>query len=129
MPNCRMAEARLINLLRTPCGIIRVTALWILCRYRHKVHWSGASSRLDRDMKGRFGDESYAMEELVAELGAAFLCADLAITPQTRPDHAQYIASWLKVLKSDKKAVFAAAAKAGQAAKWLLGQSDSSSGP
>lgn len=84
------------------------------------VHWSGASSRLDRDMSGRFGDDAYAMEELVAELGAAFLCADLGLTPEPREDHASYIKNWLTVLKSDKKAIFTAAAKASQAASWLL---------
>lgn len=55
----------------------------------------------------------------VAELGAAFLCADLSITPEPRVDHASYIASWLKVLKDDKRAIFTAAAKASQAANWL----------
>jgi antirestriction protein ArdC len=84
------------------------------------VHWSGAKPRLDRDLSGRFGSESYAVEELVAELGAAFLCGDLGITPEPRADHAQYIATWLKVLKDDKKAVFTAASKASEAASWLL---------
>lgn len=84
------------------------------------VHWSGAKARLERDLQGRFGSESYAMEELVAELGAAFLCSDLGITPQTREDHACYIANWLKVLKNDENAVFTAAAKASEAAKWLI---------
>ena len=46
------------------------------------VHWSGVKARLDRDLSGRFGDDAYAMEELVAELGSAFLCADLGITPE-----------------------------------------------
>jgi len=58
----------------------------------------------------------------VAELGAAFLCGDLAVTPEPRADHAQYIADWLKVLKDDKRAVFTAASKASEAANWLLGQ-------
>ncbi|WP_081950771.1 zincin-like metallopeptidase domain-containing protein [Agrobacterium pusense] len=51
-----------------PCGIIRIAALCWLCRYRHKTHWSGAKSRLDRDLSGRFGSETYAMEELIAEI-------------------------------------------------------------
>jgi antirestriction protein ArdC len=85
------------------------------------VHWSGAKHRLDRDLSHRFGTEAYAMEELVAELGAAFLCGDLGITPEPRADHAQYIAHWLKVLKDDKKAVFTAASKASEAANWLIG--------
>ncbi|WP_067338023.1 ArdC family protein [Stappia indica] len=84
------------------------------------VHWSGAPNRLDRNLVGRFNAESYAMEELVAELGAAFLCGDLGITPEPRADHAQYIAHWLKVLKDDKKAVFTAASKASEAANWLI---------
>jgi len=86
------------------------------------VHWSGAKDRLDRDLAGRFGSESYAAEELIAELGAAFLCGDLGITPEPRADHAQYIANWLQLLKNDKKAVFAAASKASEAANWLLAQ-------
>jgi len=61
------------------------------------------------------------MEELIAELGAAFLCADLGLTPEPREDHASYINNWLSVLKSDKKAIFTASAKASQAANWLLG--------
>ncbi|MBM1227332.1 DUF1738 domain-containing protein [Ponticoccus sp. SC2-23] len=85
------------------------------------VHWSGVEKRLARDMSGRFGDEAYAIEELVAELGAAFLCADLGITAEPREDHACYIKNWLAVLKNDKKAIFTAAAKASQAACWLLG--------
>lgn len=86
------------------------------------VHWSGAKSRLGRDLSGRFGSDSYAVEELIAELGAAFLCGDLGLTPEPRADHACYIKNWLSVLKNDKKAVFAAASKASQAANWLLAQ-------
>jgi antirestriction protein ArdC len=59
------------------------------------------------------------MEELVAEMGAAFLCADLGLAPVTRDDHAAYIASWLKVLKNDKRAVFTAASHAQRAADFL----------
>lgn len=88
------------------------------------THWSGAKTRLDRDLTGRFGSESYAVEELIAELGAAFLCSDLSITPEPRADHACYIASWLKVLKNDKRAVFTAASKASEAANWLLGHQE-----
>ncbi len=61
------------------------------------------------------------MEELVAELGAAFLCADLQITDEPRADHAQYLASWLSVMKEDKKAIFTAASKASEAAACLTG--------
>ena len=75
--------------------------------------------RFDRDLSGRFGIEAYAVEELVAELGAAFLCADLSITNTPRPDHAAYIANWLEVLKRDKRAIFTAARKAAQASDFL----------
>ena len=83
------------------------------------THLTGHASRCNRDLRGRFGEEAYAAEELVAELGAAFLCADLALAPEPRPDHAAYVASWLKVLRGDKRAIFTAAAKAQQAADWM----------
>lgn len=94
----------------------------VLCH--ELVHWSGVDRRLDRDLSGRFGDASYAMEELVAELGAAFLCADLGIASEPREDHASYIRTWLEVLKGDKKAIFSAAAKASQAASWLMAKGE-----
>jgi antirestriction protein ArdC len=84
------------------------------------THWTRHASRLDRDLgRKKWGDEGYAMEELVAELGSAFLCADLQITPELREDHAAYVASWLKVLKEDKRAVFAAASHASKAVDFL----------
>lgn len=83
------------------------------------THWSGASHRLDREFGKRFGDEAYAMEELVAELGAAFLCAELQVTNEPRPDHAAYLASWLKVLNRDPRAIFTAAGRAQDAAEYL----------
>ncbi|MEJ7925627.1 zincin-like metallopeptidase domain-containing protein [Sphingobium sp. AN641] len=83
------------------------------------THWSGAKSRLDRDLTGRFGSESYATEELVAELGAAFVGGQLGIGCEPRDDHPPYIATWLKVLKSDSRAIFTAAAKAQAAADYL----------
>lgn len=86
------------------------------------THWTKHPSRLDREFgRKRWGDEGYAMEELVAELGAAFVCADLSLTPEVRDDHASYIASWLKVLKDDKRAVFSAASHAQRAADYLSG--------
>lgn len=87
------------------------------------VHWSGPETRLNRDLTGRFGDQAYSMEELVAELGSAFLCADLGISLTPRDDHASYIKSWLAVLKEDKRAIFTAASKAAEAADWLMGLS------
>ena len=83
------------------------------------THLTGHPSRCARDLRGRFGEEAYAAEELIAELGAAFLCADLALAPEPRPDHAAYVASWLKVLRGDKRAIFTAAAKAQQSADWM----------
>ena len=84
------------------------------------VHWTGHARRCDRDLRNRFGSEAYAAEELIAELGAAFLCAGIGISPEPRIDHARYIDSWLRILKGDKRAIFAAAAKANQAVSFLL---------
>jgi antirestriction protein ArdC len=86
------------------------------------THWTRHPSRLNREFgRKRWGDAGFAAEELVAELGAAFLCADLGITPEPRADHASYIASWLEVLKNDKRAIFTAAAHAQRAADLLHG--------
>jgi len=63
--------------------------------------------------------EAYAVEELVAEMGAAFLCADLGVTPETLPDHADYLGHWLGVLKTDKRAIFTAAAQPQRATDYL----------
>ncbi len=81
-------------------------------------HWTGHKSRLDRDQSGRFKTKAYAREELVAEMTAAFTCAALNITPAVR--HADYLASWLEVLKEDKRAIFRAASQASKAAEFLL---------
>jgi antirestriction protein ArdC len=84
------------------------------------THWTKHGKGLARDLgRKRFGDEGYAVEELVAELGAAFLCADLQLTPEVREDHATYIASWITVLKNEKRAIFSAAAHAQRAADYL----------
>jgi antirestriction protein ArdC len=84
------------------------------------THWTRHPSRLDRSFgRKRFGDEGYAMEELVAELGAAFLSADLGLTPEPREDHAAYIGNWLNVLKNDKRAIFTAASHAQRAADFI----------
>lgn len=76
------------------------------------THWTSHASRCDRQLRERFGDEAYAMEELIAELGSAYTMAGLELEMTPRSDHAGYIASWLKVLKSDKRAIFAAASHA-----------------
>ena len=83
------------------------------------THWTGHTARLNRSFGKRFGDDAYAAEELVAELGAAFLCADLGIALEPREDHASYLAHWLKVLKADKRAIFTAASHAQRAADFL----------
>jgi antirestriction protein ArdC len=89
------------------------------------VHWTNYPARLTREFgRKRFGDEGYAMEDLVAELGAAFLSADLDLTPEPRPDHAAYIASWLKALKNDRRAIFTAASYAQRAADFLSGKAE-----
>lgn len=85
-------------------------------------HWTGSQKRLDRNLnKSRFGSEGYALEELIAELGSAFLCTDLGITAEPRADHAAYLLNWIKVLKDDKKAIFTAAAMAEKAVAYLHG--------
>ncbi len=84
------------------------------------THWTRHPDRLDRDFgRKSWGDEGYAQEELVAELGAAFICADLGIKLEDREDHSAYIASWLKALKNDKRAIFQAAAHAQRAVNYL----------
>lgn len=84
------------------------------------THWTGHTSRLDRLAKlARFGDDNYAAEELIAELGSAFLCADLRITSEMRQDHAAYLASWIRVLKADPKHLWTVASKAEQACDLL----------
>lgn len=85
------------------------------------THWTGHQDRLDRNLTARFGKESRAMEELVAELGAAFLCVQLGISLTPREDHAAYLAGWLRALKNDKRAIFTAASKASQAVDFLNG--------
>jgi antirestriction protein ArdC len=85
------------------------------------THWTGIKYRCDRDMSGRFGDEQYAMEEMVAELGSAFACAQLGVTNSPRQDHADYLANWIKVLSGDVKAIFWASARASEAVSYLNG--------
>ena len=82
-------------------------------------HATGHPSRLNRDFSGSFGSKKYAFEELVAEINAAFCCASLGITPTVR--HADYIGSWLEVLREDNRAIVRAASQASKAADWLLG--------
>jgi antirestriction protein ArdC len=83
-------------------------------------HWSSRADRCDRELGKRFGDNAYSVEELVAELTAAFTLAHLGLSSEPRADHAQYIQSWLRVLKADKRAIFTAASKAQQATDYLV---------
>ena len=85
------------------------------------VHWTKPKHRCNREFEGskRFGGKGYAVEELVAELGSAFLMAKLGVAKQPRPDHSSYIQSWLKALKNDKKFIFTASSKASDAVKYL----------
>lgn len=90
---------------------------YLATAFHECVHWSGAEKRLNRNLKPRFDTKAYAAEELIAELGAAFLCAHLDVKGQLR--HADYIANWLQLLRDDSRAVFTAASKASQAADYL----------
>jgi len=81
-------------------------------------HASGAPHRLNRDLSGSFGSKKYVFEELIAEINAAFCCASLGIEPTVR--HADYIGSWIEVLREDNRAIVRAASQASKAADWLL---------
>ena len=83
-------------------------------------HWTAKADRCNRELGKRFGDSAYSVEELIAELTAAFTLAHLGLSSEPRPDHAQYIQSWLRVLKADKRAIFTAASKAQQAADYMI---------
>jgi antirestriction protein ArdC len=83
------------------------------------AHWTGHPSRLARDLTGRFGDDSYVAEELVAELAAAMWCAQHGISAVTRPDHAAYLAGWLRILRTDTRALVTASSKAQSAVDHL----------
>ena len=93
-------------------GSYYATALHELC------HWSGHPTRLNRQLGSRFGAQAYAMEELIAEMGSAFLCAHSRINGLLQ--HASYVQNWLQVLRSDKRAIFVASTKAQNAADYLL---------
>lgn len=92
---------------------------WYAVLLHELTHWCGHETRCNRPLSGKFGSPEYAREELVAEIGSAFLCARLQITQDTRPDHAQYVANWLQLLKSEPKAIFKAAAAANEAVTFL----------
>lgn len=83
------------------------------------THWTGAKHRLDRNLSNRFGSADYAMEELIAELGAAFTCARLGLDTEPRRAHAPYVGSWLQVLLGDSMAIFTTASKVQEAADYF----------
>ena len=99
-----------------------MSALWALCRYRHKCHASGHPSRLNRETLNesyRFGDLAYAKEELRAELASVFLLAERGI-PHNPDTHAAYLSAWIENLKTDKHEIFRAARDAHRAADFLI---------
>lgn len=83
------------------------------------IHWTGHESRLNRTFGDRWGDEKYAAEELVAELGSAMLCATLGISDTPRPEHAQYLKHWVGILKNDYKLLWTAASQARKAVEFV----------
>jgi antirestriction protein ArdC len=107
-----------------PFETFRDAASYVAVLSHEATHWTAAPHRVDRDLS-RYGKDrsERAREELIAELGSCFLCADLGIAPELepRPDHASYLASWLKVLAEDKRAIFSAAAHAQRAVTFLHG--------
>jgi antirestriction protein ArdC len=110
----RVTDA-IIDAIEQGAGTYRMT--------HETTHWTSHVSRCDRQLGKRFGDAAYAMEELIAELGSAYTMAGLELELTPRKDHAAYIDSWLKVLKSDKRAIFTAASQAQKAADWLMQRS------
>lgn len=95
------------------------TEAYYAVKLHELIHWSGAPYRIDRTFGKRFGDANYAFEELVAELGAAFLCSAFGIVNEPRPDHAAYIANWLTILGQNNRAIFKAASLAQEAVEYL----------
>jgi antirestriction protein ArdC len=103
-----------------PFGAFRDGLSYYSTLAHEHTHWTASTARCDRQLGKRFGDSAYAAEELIAELGAAFTCAHLGLSTEPREDHAQYINSWLKVLKADSRAIFTAASKAQQSTDWMI---------
>jgi len=94
--------------------------MYYLTAFHELVHWTGHESRLNRNFSGRFGGAAYAFEELIAEIGAAFLGAVLGFSEDLMPDHAQYVKSWIQILKNDKSAIFTASNRASKAFDYIL---------
>src|SRR3546814_8884771 len=90
---------------------------WHRTAFHELSHWVGGRSRLDRDQTGAFGSKEYGREELIAEMGGAFVCAALGIVPTVR--HADYLGSWLDIIREDNRAIVRAASAASKAANFL----------
>jgi len=103
-------------------GQFKDAASYYATRAHETTHWTGHETRLDRTFGQRFGDEAYAAEELVAELGSAMWCAEAGISPTPRPDHAQCLAHWLTILRADAKALLTVTSKAQAALDFLKGE-------
>ena len=107
-PRWKALHSGALNIRR---GIIRGSALCVLCRYRHNTHWSEHSCHLSCEFGARFGDDAYVFEELDAEISSAFLNAELVFVDATMENHASYIDSRLAVLKRDKMVIVSAATR------------------
>ena len=103
-----------------PIEAFRSTEGFYGVHFHELAHWTGAEKRLDRKIRNRFGDDEYAMEELIAELSDAITCLNLGISTHLREDHAHYIKGWLRCLKNDTKQIYFAAGKAQQATNYIL---------
>ncbi|HFB83931.1 MAG TPA: DUF1738 domain-containing protein [Thermodesulfatator sp.] len=126
LPRIRWGERACYNpsldiITLPPKNRFGVPAAYYATALHETVHWTGHESRLNRQFGHRFGSEAYAFEELIAEMGSAFLGAHVGI-PFEQVQHPEYIASWLKVLRNDKRAIFTAAREAQKACDWLLSQ-------
>jgi antirestriction protein ArdC len=108
-------------------GAFRENVAYYSTLAHEHTHYTAKDNRCDRQLGKRFGDMAYAAEELVAELGAAFVLAQLGLSTEPREDHSQYLDSWLKVLKADSKAIFTAASRAQYATDWLVARAGDTS--
>lgn len=118
----RAFYARAADLVQMPMfGDFESPDAYYATLFHELTHWTGAPHRVERPKGDRFGDPKYAFEELVAELGAAFICADLRISDTPRPDHASYLANWVEALRAHPRILMQAASHAEKAAEYLHG--------
>ncbi len=103
-------------LLPNPEGFVDAASYYSTLGHEH-IHWTGTEKRCDRQFGKRFGDQAYAYEELVAELGSAFLCAALGLDGKLQ--HPEYLGHWAKVLKAEPKTLWTVGSKASQAVAFL----------